>query len=140
MKIKLRELLDAQPALVRLFSEARPPAKLAYKLGMMQRALAPHLEEYGKAQTALLKKHDAKPIVSEAQQTRWAFLDAEGKPDIEKAQQYAAEWEDLVSLSIDVGDLRITLNDIDCCNMEKPISPAEMASIWWLVEDKEETE
>ena len=135
MKIKLLDLVNAQDALDRLFTEAQPKAKLSYKLGMVQRSLTPFLNEYGRTQAELLRKYEATQQPLPNGRVQWLFLNEEGKSDLDRAAKYTAEMDELTAVEVDVGDTSIALNDLDRCKMERPLSPAEMAAMWWLIKD-----
>lgn len=134
MKIKLAELVAAQPALIRLFTQARPKAALAYKLGMMQKALSPALAEYDKARRGVMQRHGR--LTEDG--SRFVFLDEEGKIDRTKLEAVNAEYAELVEVDIEIDVMSLALNDLDRCKLEPTLSPAEIASISFLLKVGEE--
>lgn len=129
MKIKLAQLVAAQGALMRLFTQARPKAALAYRVGMMQKALAPALEEYEKARKEVMQRHGT--LTEDG--ARFVFLGEDGKIDPEKVEAVSKEHTELVEVEIELEVLPLALNDLDRCKLEPVLSPAEIASISFLL-------
>jgi hypothetical protein len=129
MKIKLAELVTAQGALMRLFTQARPKAELGYRVGMMKKALAPALEGYEKARREVMQKHGT----LKEDGSQFVFLDDEGKIDPKKVEAVSKEHAELVEVEIELDVLQLALNDLDRCKLDPVLSPAEIASIGFLL-------
>lgn len=64
IRLTLRELLDAQPALTRLAAE-RLPVKLAYHVARMLKAVQPDIDEFIAQRNKLVQQHGAsRPALS----------------------------------------------------------------------------
>lgn len=133
MRIKLLKLVEAQPAMFRLFTQARPKASLSYRLGMIHREIAPVMEEYDKARRLIMSKYGD---LSEDGNS-YTFLDADGKIDQAKVDAANVEHAELVAEEVELSIGFIALNDLDRCKLEPPLSPAEMSSLVWLIRVKE---
>ena len=69
IKLTLRQLLDAQPALQRLSSE-RLPVKLAYNVARLIKVLQPELDEFMKQRDELIKEHGTKRSTTDAEKAQ----------------------------------------------------------------------
>ncbi len=68
IRVTLRELLEAQPALQRLSNE-KLPVKVAYNVARMMRVVQPEVEDFYKQRNALVKEYGVTRAATEAERS-----------------------------------------------------------------------
>jgi len=147
IELKLEDVVVARVALNRLFRESHPKkARDTFKLAKFQRRIDPVLEDYGKAHTELLEKYacadpdtpgrfqfwkkdeDGEPVTDD--KTKQPITDPEAIELFEK--EHGDLLEEIVRLDIEGG---LVLTFFERIGLEPPMSPAEMAALYWLIND-----
>jgi len=120
MKIQLRELRQAMPALNKIFTMPFENAKLAYSIMKTSKKVLSELEDMEKIRLELIKKY--------------AELDKKGNPVLEGTQfklkdpdKFEKEWLEFLEKEIDLDVWMIPFEAIE--NVQPPLSIAEMNTI-----------
>ena len=147
MKLKLYDMISARPALERLFSCNPKKAKDTFRLARIQREVQPIVADYETARVALLEKYASRDSETPGR-FRFIKLDEDGEPildeqrntikDDEAIEAFTKEHDDeLLEEGVEIGQY-ITLAFIDRIGLDPAMTPAEMASLWWLVKEFQE--
>jgi len=158
MNIKLREVVQAEAALGRLFECNPKKAKDTYRVARLKRELTPILKDYEEARQQLLEQYAVK---SEDDPNRWQFVKVDedgdiileydegdkdrenGKPvmDMEAFNAFTTDLDELIDSEEVQVESFITLAQIDNLGFDPAMTPNEMAMLWWLVKElREDTE
>jgi len=112
MKIAIGKIIEAQPTLVML-SKTKMKAAASMKVARSLKKLETEFSTFNEQRNAFIEKHGLKdgPVPAE----------------------HLAEWQELVATEINVEIERIPLDDLEGAL----ISPAEMMTVEWLIEEQE---
>jgi hypothetical protein len=155
MGIKLRDVIEAETSLSRLFGCHPKKAKDTYRVARMQREIVPILKDYEDARQQLLEQYAVK---SKTEPNRWQFIkvDEDGEPILEydegdtekKNGKTMLDLEALDTFTSDLNELLdgesvevtcfITLAQIERLGLDPVLTPGEMATLWWLIREFQE--
>ena len=120
MKIQLRELRQAMPALNKILTTPFENAKLAYSIMKTSKKVLSELEDIEKMRLELIKKYGE--------------LDERGQPVLDGSQfklrdpkGFEKEWDNLMETEIDLDVWMIPFEAIE--NVQPPLSIAELSTI-----------
>lgn len=140
MEVRLKDIIDSMDAMDRLFS-GRARAKEAFRLALVRRKVAPVLETYNEARRELLQKHGTRDGMDLDRYHFWreqtpAELEAQAarEADTEAVDAFTEEHNDLLSAEVEV-DYGVSIVQIDKAKIDPPLTPDELALLWWLIED-----
>jgi hypothetical protein len=119
MKLKLGQLVNAQPALNDLAAK-QLLAKTAFRIGRNLKTINVELELYDKQRVELAKKFGT---LDEAKQ-QYKFENGSG-------EKFVEELNAMLATEIEIAVTPILLTDLD----DVKISAANMAALDWLIED-----
>ena len=155
MELKLCDIVDAEGALNRLFGCHPKKARDAFRVARIKREIAPILADYWDARQRLLEQH---AIKSKDEPNRWLFVcvDEDGEPifefdeddkekknsrtklDLEALETFSSELDELADTEgVEINSV-ITLAQIERLGLDPAMTPAEMASLWWLIKEFQE--
>jgi hypothetical protein len=128
IRITLKDLLEAQPALQRLAAE-RLPVRLAYNVARMLKALQPDIDEFVKQRNELVKKYGATRPATEAEKPTHG-------PEVTEViaanfLEFKRELDELTTVEIVVDRAPLALDDVE------KISAADLLALGPLVKDAE---
>lgn len=140
MDVRLRDIVVAGPVLDRLFS-GQPRAKEAFQFALVSRKLTVITAEYNTARGEALKRHATR---DETKPDSYHFFEeqvfeeqAKGKArviDIAALDAYTNEHSELLDTEVGI-DFSVTIAQIDKAKIEPPMTPNELAMLWWLIEE-----
>jgi len=129
VKVTIEELLASRGPLQVLLTQPLP-ARLAFRLTKLAKAVTAELETYEETRKALCERYadkddDGRPKkIGEGSEERFDIPEAK-MPELE------AEHKDLLQSEVTIAGQRIKLNDISGIS----IAPAHLISLAWLVEE-----
>lgn len=127
MKVKLKELIRAMPAMGQ-FSQEKLPAKAAYRVAKLVRKMNGEMEDYEKARTGMVKKHGEQVPGPEGQAPGWRV-----KP--ENLEAFTREMESTLEEESELeGCIEIAWADIEGLTL----SPAVLADLHLFIEAPKE--
>lgn len=142
MEVKLAEILEAEAVLLRLSACHPAKAKDTFRLARLQRELRPVFEDYNVARRAMLEEH-ASPVGDDGYE--FVMLDDEGEPVLddkdekvrnqEALDRFVEENKALLEESVELSVQPLMLNIFDRLNLDPLVTPAELATIFWLLKD-----
>ena len=129
IRITLRALLDAQPALTRLAGE-RLPVKLAYNVARMVKAVQPDVEEFVQQRNKLVRQYGLPrpPLSEEERQTHGAEVIEVTAANLEA---YRQDIDALTNVEVTINREPLVLTDVD------RIAPADLLALGPLVAEPE---
>lgn len=140
MEVRLKDVIDSMDAMDRLFS-GHARAKEGFKLALVRRKIVPMLEMYREARRELLQTHGTRDGLDLDRYHFWreqtpAELEAQAarKADTEAVDAFTEEHDDLLNAEVEV-DYGVSIAQIDKAKIEPPLTPDELALLWWLIED-----
>ena len=122
MKLKLSQLVNAQPALMDLASK-QLIAKTAFKIGRNLKIIASEMELYEARRIALAQKHGT----LDAANNQYRFDNGAG-------EKFVAELNDLRETEVENNIMPIALADLADLEM----TAHDMAQLDWLIEDDQD--
>lgn len=125
IRLSLRALLDAQPALQRLAAD-RLPIKLAYNVARLLKLIQPDIDEFVQQRNALVRQYGLAraPLSEQERQTHGAEV-IEVTP--EHLDAYRRDIDALTSVEVTIARAPLVLDDVD------KISPADLLALGPLV-------
>lgn len=143
MNIQLKDIVQSEEVLMRLFQTRPAKAKDTFRLAQLKRVLAPIFEDYFEARTKLLDKH-AHPDEIEGHYL-FVKMDAEGNPLLDAKDNLQKNDEAIEAFDQALGELLdeevevlvkpLTLAIIDSIGLEPALSVAEMETVFWLIKE-----
>jgi hypothetical protein len=118
MKLKLSQIVEANPALARLGAE-KLPAKMAYTIGRNIQKIRPELENYEKTRTDLIKNKYGIKADDETYQVQPKSM-----------EKFAAEINGLLEVEIDLDLWTLKFSEFD-----RDISPLDLVALDWMFEN-----
>jgi hypothetical protein len=147
-EIEIREIVNSQVALNRLFECHPKKAKDTFRLARIRRELMPILTDYQDARIALLEKHGV-PDGSRPGFYKFVKVDADGEPlldddkkeikDDAAGKAFSDEHDELLGELVTV-EQYVTLSFIERSGLDPTMTPTEMASLWWLIDELRDEE
>ena len=132
MDVILADIIQGESVVDGIFA-AMAPAKVGFRLALVQRKLAPILAEYQAARNRLVQKHG---VESNKRKGRYHFYvdetAEEPETDTERLAAFNTAMTDLASALVDV-DFYITLSDLE--KIEAGLSADDLAAVMWLVKE-----
>lgn len=128
MKLKLEDLVNAEPALVRL-SQNQLPVKLAYRIQKALRQIDRELQDYHTTRGELVKRHGQEKTVEGQPGPMW-----EVPRGTEKWDAYIKDLDELTAEEV---DLNIHAVQLSMFPEDFRMSPGDMAAMWFLFDDPE---
>ena len=139
MKVQLRDIVVAVAEIERLTS-GRARAKESFQLALARRGIDVILDEYYKARGEATKSHATR---DETKVDSYHFYlpqspeeAKEGEPrlvDVDAFDAYTEEHNELLDGEVEI-DASITIALIDKAKIDPPMTPVELARLWWLIE------
>lgn len=125
IKLTLRELLDAQPALARLATE-KMPVKVAYQVARMLKAVQPDVDEFLAQRNKLIKQYGMarEPLSAQERETHGAEVI---EVMAENLDAYRRDIEALTGMDITVDREPLVLTDVE------RITPADLLALGSLI-------
>jgi hypothetical protein len=130
IRLAVRELLDAQPALQRLGAE-KLPIKVAYNLARLMRVIQPELDDFYKQRNDLVKQYGVTRPATDAERTQHGDEVTEVPKD--KIEEFRNEINELADekITLDREPLKLGANFPD-------ISAADIIALGALLADDED--
>jgi hypothetical protein len=145
MEIKLREIVSSTEALDRLFS-GRARAKEGFQLALIRRKISPILEEHRKMRLELFKDLGHRDMTQASQWNFWQETgekDPNGRPvrefDHDAYDRFEEDYSEMLDADVTI-DFEIDITTIDKAKIDPPLTPDELAALWWLIKDFRELE